>query len=230
MNRSKKMTVLAASLVLGLGGAALAADTGMGSTGTGMSGMSSGTVDYSLLTKSHLDYTELKQAKARGLSDNEVATVAKISELTGISYRDVVDQVLEGQTFASLASMYNLKLADVLDVEDEKAKIASFEATYETTGKWAMKNTDMSGGMSNSSTMGTTSGASTTGTDTMGTMPSSSTTGTSSSGMNGMTGTGTTGTGMTGAGTDTTGTGAAGTTGTMGTTGTAGTGTTGTAQ
>jgi hypothetical protein len=167
MDLSKKLTVLAASLVLGLSGAALAQGTGMSGSMSGMSsGMSSGTVDYSLLTNHHLDYVDLVQAKARGLSDNQIATVAKISTATGVSFRDVVDQVLEGQTFASLADMYNLKLSTVLDVTDEKTLISNYEATYQTTGKWAMKNMGMNGGMSGSSTMSTgtpmTGGATTT--------------------------------------------------------------------
>jgi hypothetical protein len=158
MDRCKKLTVLAASLVLGLSGAALAQGTGgmSGSMSGGMaSDMSSGTVDYSLLMNRHLDYVDLVQAKSRGLNDNEIATVAKISRETGVSFRDVVDQVLEGQTFASLAEMYNLKLSTVLDVTDEKTMIANYEATYRTTGKWAMKDMGMTGGMMGGSTMGT---------------------------------------------------------------------------
>ncbi|MDQ2688169.1 MAG: fasciclin domain-containing protein, partial [Armatimonadota bacterium] len=84
-----------------------------------------------------------------------VAVVAKIAEKTGMPFRSIADAVLRGDTFAKLADVYNLKLQDVLDVKDEKMKIAAYEAAYQNTGKMGMgmMNSDMSmnGGMNNGS-------------------------------------------------------------------------------
>ncbi len=61
-----------------------------------------------------------------------------------------------------MADIYNLKLQDVMDVNDEKTKIASYKMTYEMTG-W--KNVGMMGMMDNSGSMGSgASGAMSTGT------------------------------------------------------------------
>jgi hypothetical protein len=43
-------------------------------------GTSGPTPDYSLLNNRAFDYMDLAQAKARGLSDREIATIAKIAE------------------------------------------------------------------------------------------------------------------------------------------------------
>lgn len=120
--------------------------------------MGNGPIDYSLLADKTLDYTSLQAAKARGLTDDEVAVVAKIAEKTGMPFRGIADAVVRGETFAKLADMYNLKLQDVLDVKDEKMKIAAYEAAYQNTGKrgMGMLNSDMamSGGMSNGMSSG----------------------------------------------------------------------------
>jgi len=169
--------------------------TGM-STGTGMNGgmsggmMSGGMMDYTLLNNKTFDYVDLKAAMARGLSEDQVATVAKIADKTGVSFREIADAVLRGETFAKLADMYNLRLVDVLDVNDEKTKVASYMMTYENTG---MKNVGMMGGgmmdtgSMSSGSMGTEThgsmGTGTTGTDmgtgTAGTTSTDTTTSTS---------------------------------------------------
>lgn len=106
--------------------------------------MMNGTPDYSLLAAHHsYDYTDLKFAERRGYSDSEIATVAKIADKTGWSFRDVLAMVARGRTFGSIATEANLRLSDVLDVDDEKQKIADYKATYETTGMMGMKNMGM---------------------------------------------------------------------------------------
>ena len=146
-----------------------------------MSGDTMGMVDYTMLNSKTLDYTDLIAAKARGLSEDQVATVAKIAEKTGMPFRDITDAVIRGETFSKLADMYNLKLQDVMDASDEKTKIASYKMTYEMTG-W--KNvgmmgsgmSDMSGGsMSSGGGMGT-NGAMSTGTTSTTTTGSTTTT------------------------------------------------------
>lgn len=113
-----------------------------GSMSGGM--MSGGMMDYTMLNNKTFDYVDLKSAKARGLKEDEVATVAKIADKTGMPFHEIADAVLRGETFSKLADMYNLKLKDVLDVNDEKMKVASYMMTYESTG-W--KNVGMMGSM-----------------------------------------------------------------------------------
>ena len=132
-----------------------------------MSGnMSSGSMmsDYSILSNPHYDYIDLQQAKARGLSDSQIATVAKIAKQTGMPFRMVSAAVERGETFAMLASEYNLKLGDVYENDKEKQEISDYNTAYEAakalgTGSGSMMSggmasgSGMSGGMASSSTM-----------------------------------------------------------------------------
>ena len=93
-----------------------------------------GAMDYSILSNPNYDYEDLQQAKARGLSDSQIATVAKIAAETGKSFRMVSAAVERGETFPSLATEYNLKLGDVYDVEKEKGQIANYISAYESIG------------------------------------------------------------------------------------------------
>ncbi len=101
--------------------------------------------DYSILTKVPYTYYDLEAAKRTGLSDSQVATVAKIAEETGQPFGMVRDQLLRGATFPSLAVMYGLNLADLYDVSAEEQKIADYKEAYKTTGAYAMKATMMTG-------------------------------------------------------------------------------------
>ncbi len=114
--------------------------------------MSSDTPDYSLLANPLFNYSDLKSAKAKGLSDTEVASILRISKLTGVSFRDTTDRVLQGTTFSQLAYDYNLKLSDVLNPDQEKQQIASYMAAYESSGSMALKNSMMSSDMPMSTT------------------------------------------------------------------------------
>lgn len=116
-----------------------------GSMGTGS--MSGGMMDYSILSNPTYDYVDLKQAKARGLSDSQIATVAKIAKESYMPFSEVARAVERGQTFPALAAEYNLKLADVYEADKEKGQIADYIATYESIG---MKS-GMSGGMDSGS-------------------------------------------------------------------------------
>jgi uncharacterized surface protein with fasciclin (FAS1) repeats len=140
-------------------------------------------IDYSVLRNQAFTYTDLQQAKASGLSDDETATVAKIAEETGQPFSSVRDELLDGATFPQLAVKYNLSLSDLYNVDDEKTKIANYKQAYETTGTYALKAmmngggmmaSDMSAGtgsmssssMSSNSTATATTATGTTGTDT----------------------------------------------------------------
>jgi uncharacterized surface protein with fasciclin (FAS1) repeats len=114
--------------------------------------MSADTPDYKLLANPLFDYPAIKGAEAKGLSDNEVASILRIAKLTGLSFREVLDQVLEGKTLPELAYENNLKISDVTNPDKEKQQIPAFLAAYESTGKGALK------GMSGSTDMGMTPG------------------------------------------------------------------------
>ncbi len=115
--------------------------------------MAPGSIDYSVLGNMDLNYTDLKKAKAEGFSDSEVASMENIHRYSGVPFIDIADRVLHGTTFSTLATQYNLNLADVLEVADEKDKIAAYETAYEATGTMALKNTAATGMMSPSSSM-----------------------------------------------------------------------------
>ena len=49
-------------------------------------------------------YADLKQAKARDLSDTQIAKIAKIARLSGTPFGDIVNAiVIQGKTFVTLA-------------------------------------------------------------------------------------------------------------------------------
>ena len=127
--------------------------SGSGSMSGGMSDtMSSGTMDYHILSNPNYDYVDLKQAKARGLSDSQIATIAKIAQKSGTPFREVSAAVERGATFPMLAGEYNLKLADVYESEKEKQQIADYISLYESIGT---KNGMSSGSMMTSGSMDT---------------------------------------------------------------------------
>ena len=109
-------------------------------------------IDYSVLRNQSFTYLDLTQAKASGLSDDEVATAAKIAEETGQSFGAVREDLMNGATFTQLATKYNLSLADLYSVDDEKTKIDNYKQAYETTGSFAMK-AMMNGGSGTSGSM-----------------------------------------------------------------------------
>ena len=99
---------------------------------TTTTGMDMGSMDYSLLSNPAYDYVDLKRAQRVGYSDSQVASISKISRLSGLPFSFVLSRVQSGRTFALLASDYNLRLGDVLDVADEQARIARYLSLYES--------------------------------------------------------------------------------------------------
>lgn len=95
--------------------------------------------DYTLLANRNFGYTEIHAAKAKGFSDSQIASMIRISKLSGDSFQSVVDMVLNGTTFATIAETDNLKLSDVIDPPKEKAELAAYEAAYQTSGYMALK-------------------------------------------------------------------------------------------
>ena len=113
--------------------------------------MSGGTTDYSILSNPNYDYVDLMQAKARGLSDSQIATIAKIAGESYTPFSEVARAVERGQTFPSLAGEYNLKLADVYEADKEKQQIADYISTYESIGTKGGSSSSMTGSMDSTS-------------------------------------------------------------------------------
>lgn len=97
-------------------------------------GMGSDMLDYSLINNPTYDYMEIKGAQARGYSNSQIATMLKIARLSDQPFRLILQKVEAGYTFASLASMYNLRLGDIYDVADEQARLETYLRTYESMG------------------------------------------------------------------------------------------------
>ncbi len=102
---------------------------GMSGSSMPMSGdMSNMPTDYKILNNRFFDGTNLQQAKARGLSDNEIASVVRIVKLTGFSFDRIVGMVERGATFPQIATNYNLNLSDVYNVDKEKQEVSDYMA------------------------------------------------------------------------------------------------------
>ncbi len=84
--------------------------------------------DYKVLNNRYFDGTDLEQARARGLSDTEIASIVKIVKETGIPFSQVSAMVERGDTFPMIATEYNLKLSDVYNVDKEKQQVSDYDA------------------------------------------------------------------------------------------------------
>ena len=87
--------------------------------------------NFSLLNNKSYDYVDLQQAKARGLSDNQIATTAKIADEAGVPFKIISAAVERGVTFPYLAGQYNLKIGDVYKNDKYKQQIAEYMAAYD---------------------------------------------------------------------------------------------------
>lgn len=90
------------------------------------------TIDYTVLKNPFYNYTDLEAAKTRGLSDSQIATIAKIAKETDLPFNSISAAVERGETFPALATEYGLKLGDVYDSEKEKAEIVNYKIAYES--------------------------------------------------------------------------------------------------
>ncbi len=131
-------------------GASSTTDSGASSTGTSgstsstptspsMSGSSSMPMstdpstlptDYKILNNRYFDSVNLEQARARGLSDNEIASIVRIAKLTGYPFDEIAGSVERGATFPQIATENNLKLSDVYNVDKEKQEVSDYDALY----------------------------------------------------------------------------------------------------
>ena len=126
--------------------------SGSSTSGSSMSSdPSSLPTDYKILNNRYFDATNLEQARARGLSDNEIAGIIKVSKETGFPFDQVAGMVERGQTFPSIATEYNLKLSDVYSVDKEKQDISDYDALYKYEKSLGKSDSMMAMPMSSSS-------------------------------------------------------------------------------
>jgi len=92
-------------------------------------------IDYSVLSGRNFDYVDLEQARASGFSRRDIATIAKIADLTGQSFDTIKELALSGQTFPDIANTYGLRARDVENVRDYEYIVAEYKAAYNTTGE-----------------------------------------------------------------------------------------------
>ena len=102
--------------------------SGSGSMSSGPMSPSDLPTDYKILNNRYFDATDLEQARARGLSDSEIASVVRIVKLTGLPFGQVSAMVERGESFPVIATEYNLKLSDVYNVDKEKQQISDYDA------------------------------------------------------------------------------------------------------
>jgi uncharacterized surface protein with fasciclin (FAS1) repeats len=88
--------------------------------------------DYKILSNRYFNYSDLSQARARGLSESEIASVVKIAKETGLPFREVSAAVERGETFPALATEYGIRLGDVYNVDKEKQDISDYTTLYES--------------------------------------------------------------------------------------------------
>ena len=109
--------------------------------------------DYSILNNSVFDSVDIQKARARGLTESQIATIVKISKDTGYSFGDVSAKVEAGQTFASLATMYGLKLGDVYSNDKEKQEVSDYDALSQYEASLSKNSSGMSSMPMTNSTM-----------------------------------------------------------------------------
>ena len=99
--------------------------------------------DYSVLNNRIFDATNLEQARARGLSDSQIATIIKISRETSLSFNQVSGMVERGESFPAIATRYNLRLADVYNIDKEKQQVSDYDALNKYAKSLGKSDSDM---------------------------------------------------------------------------------------
>lgn len=103
-------------------------------SGSGQTARAEG-LDYGALNNRIYSYQDMAEAKAHSLSDRQIARIAKIARLSGRTFRPVAQALYRGETFTLVAEHYNVKPADLRDLDREIDDIAAYQAAYEATGK-----------------------------------------------------------------------------------------------
>jgi len=139
--------IAAASFTAAFAPAVLAADQIYAPNGVTVTTSSTGATviqtpnvpDFTVLMSPKYDYTDLVQASDAGLSEKQIAVATKIAERTNMSFRDVVDAILRGETYSSLSDRTNIPLGDLYNINDQVAKIRTYKEAYLNTGTMGLR-------------------------------------------------------------------------------------------
>jgi hypothetical protein len=97
-------------------------------------------IDYSVLADPDLNYFDIRRAQAYGLTDNQIAQAAKLAHYGYVPMGDVLNQLEDGCTLASLAVYYGVPINVVEDASGWQDRINDYLAAYRNTGRGALRN------------------------------------------------------------------------------------------
>jgi hypothetical protein len=97
-------------------------------------------IDYRALADPDMDHFAIKRAQAYGLTDDQIAEIAKIAHLAWAPMGEVLNKVENGRTITSVAIEYGVNLDELRDCSDWKARISDYMTAYSNTGYGAMRN------------------------------------------------------------------------------------------
>jgi hypothetical protein len=88
---------------------------------------------------------DIHAAKILHFSDRQVAQMYKLSLESGVPFREVIDRVDNGSTFAQLADEYGVSYASLQHVAHLEDVITQFESATATTGIGGAKSPSVQG-------------------------------------------------------------------------------------
>lgn len=97
-------------------------------------------VNYAILGDPKLDYFSIRRAQAYGLTMDQISDAYALAHETLQTLPQVLDQVEDGATFASLAVQWGVPMEDVYSPEKYRDRINDYLTAYQCTGTGALHN------------------------------------------------------------------------------------------
>jgi hypothetical protein len=110
-----------------------------------------GSIDYSVLSDPTIKPWDLKRAKAYGLTLDQISEAYYLAKITYVPFGQILNDVEDGCTFASIAEMYGAPLSVAYSPERYRDHISDYMAAWDATGThgwWKYHTGDMSMPMS----------------------------------------------------------------------------------
>jgi len=95
-------------------------------------------IDYRILANPNYDYAQIVRARSYGMSDKNIVRAISLANMAGVPTSDVLDQLRDGWTFATVQSNYGISSEWIAN--DDTDKLDNYIAAYHATGRWALKN------------------------------------------------------------------------------------------
>jgi hypothetical protein len=96
-------------------------------------------VDYRILADQDLDHFAIERGKAYGLTDAQIAQVAKLSHIAMEPMSRVMSRVEDGETIANLCLEYGVPINTVMDSSEWQDRISEYMTAYDNTGEGALR-------------------------------------------------------------------------------------------